>query len=212
MPLKGEKIDASGIPVPNPSFEYVWWGGRPQYWQTLYFDKTEGGKPLTSEELIAWDEQRRSCIPMELEPGFIKKAADGRRFTTLFTSECGLQAALCATLPYVQMQKDSVYTWSVSLAKEKRWKGIDDNGPKYKNPLRLRIWAGTRETPRTELLAVSAPIGHSDWRTYKFQWQPRKDSSSILLLEACFLSPYGQPYSGHLLLDNCSPIQQVRIR
>ena len=148
---------------------------------------------------------------MELEPGFIKKAADGRRFTTLFTSECGLQAALYTTLPYVQMQKDSVYTWSVSLAKEKRWKGTDDSGRKYKNPLRLRIWAGTREAPRTELLAVSAPIGHSDWRTYTFQWQPRQDSYSILLLEGWFLSPYGQPYSGHLLLDHCSPIQQVRI-
>lgn len=63
-----------------------------------------------------------------------------------------------------------------------------------------------------ELLAESPPVTHADWRTYSFELHSEKGNYDILLLEAGFLSPYGRPYDGHLLLDNSSRIQSVRIR
>jgi hypothetical protein len=212
LALKTERIDASGIPLANPSFEYVWFGGRPQYWETLIFEGPDAARHINKEEIMQWYNKDKRCLPFEVEPSFIKKAAKGKKFTALFTTKCDLRLGLATLLPYVQLQKDSAYSFSLSLSKEKRWKSLYGSGNKYKNPLRLRIWAGTQEAPRTELLAVSSPVTHSDWRTYSFELYPTKGDYDILLLEVGFLSPYGRPYDGHLLLDNCSRLQTVRIR
>jgi hypothetical protein len=54
----------------------------------------------------------------------------------------------------------------------------------YDQPLRLRIWGGP-EDQRSQLLAASPLINHTDWRTYKFEFVPKKEVRCITL-EAYF--------------------------
>jgi hypothetical protein len=54
----------------------------------------------------------------------------------------------------------------------------------------------------------SKPINHSDWKTYKFQFQPKEDYRFITL-NAFWETPVLMAYNGNILLDNLSHIKEI---
>jgi hypothetical protein len=75
----------------------------------------------------------------------------------------------------------------------------------YNQPVRIRIWGARSNCERSELLASSTPIDHTEWRTYTFQLRPRQQHR-FFIIEAFYPEAYEQPYRGNVLIDDCSPI------
>jgi outer membrane protein OmpA-like peptidoglycan-associated protein len=79
----------------------------------------------------------------------------------------------------------------------------------FNKPIVLRIWGGRNISEKRELLAESPAIGHTDWKTYSFEFNVKKDHD-FLILEAFYKTPTLLPYNGNILLDNASPyIKQI---
>lgn len=79
----------------------------------------------------------------------------------------------------------------------------------FNKPVVLRIWGGRNLSDKRELLAESPAIGHTDWRTYSFEFNVKRDHD-FFILEAFYKTPTLLPYNGNILLDNASPfIRQI---
>ena len=75
----------------------------------------------------------------------------------------------------------------------------------YNTPAILRIWGINQLCETQELLFESEPIDHQDWKKLLIQFSPQTQHSHIML-EAFFDKKIDEPYNGHILLDNISPI------
>jgi len=76
----------------------------------------------------------------------------------------------------------------------------------YLNPTIIRIWGSEKEFSRGELLAISDPITHSEWRQYTFQLHPGKEYS-FLVIEAYYSDEWKTPANGHVLIDNAKLVR-----
>lgn len=78
-------------------------------------------------------------------------------------------------------------------------------------PVRLRIWGGSRSWPKKEILAQSGPIESNEWKMYEFKLEPSRNHS-YFTIEAYYLNDMEEPYNGHVLVDNLSPITEVNCK
>lgn len=78
----------------------------------------------------------------------------------------------------------------------------------YNEPIKLVVWGINTLYEKLEKLDKSPLIGHTDWQTYIFTFQPEKECHYIKL-EAFYKEPILLPYNGNLLLDNASPIVPI---
>jgi len=140
-----------------------------------------------------------------------KRAMHGKRHLSLLASELKKRQQVTQLLTGL-LKQDSTYTFSLHLARSKHfWENLTPDGKQvdYKNPLRLRIWAGTEGDPNAELLAESPSIVDTDWRKFDFLLRPLENDYDRITLEAWYVSDFGEPYNGNILLDNLSAIEMV---
>lgn len=100
------------------------------------------------------------------------------------------------------------YQMSVYVAKADRFVSKDSQTRKianYTTPAILRIWGINEHCETQELLFESEPIDNSDWKKLSIQFSPQTQHSHIML-EAFFSKNIDDPYNGHILIDNLSPI------
>lgn len=108
--------------------------------------------------------------------------------------------------------KGKEYEFSLDLAHSitlKSGLSVDANDLKpFSEPAKLIIWAGNSAGEKGEVLAETAPIKHTTWKTRKFKFKPKK-SYSYIILEAYYNTPVTTFYNGNILIDNASPIKLV---
>ena len=146
-----------------------------------------------------------------LQPPTKKKAVHGERYLSLLASEKKKRQQVSQHLAGL-LKRDSIYSFSLDMARSKEfWENLEsrDQQADYKNPLRLRIWGGTKDNPNAELLAVSPSVVSTDWRKFDFVLQPLEDDYDWITLEAWYVSDFGEPYNGNILLDNLSAIEMM---
>ncbi len=74
----------------------------------------------------------------------------------------------------------------------------------YVTPTILRIWGGRRPCEKEELLAISQPITHEEWKAYQFKLSPEDFDYTFISFEAYYSGQY--PLIGNLLIDDVSNI------
>ena len=91
------------------------------------------------------------------------------------------------------------YSITLDLAHSKTYAG-------YNKPIKLRIWGGKSKCAKTQLLAETKFISHSDWETYTFQFVP-KETLHYIILEAFYTEGESFSHMGNILIDNIRPIK-----
>ncbi len=108
------------------------------------------------------------------------------------------------------LQMDKKYIFQIAMARSEQYLSFSRRSSNvntqvnYTTPTILRIWAGKEACQKMELLALSAPITHHDWKIYQFELFPQQDDYNFLILEAYYSGQY--PLIGNLLLDEASNI------
>lgn len=136
------------------------------------------------------------------------KAKSGKRFVGLHVYEEGGYERLAQDLAY-PLQKGSTYQFAISAAKAKKYRSPYSVGASA--PVILRVVGMDPLKGKSEILGQTPPIEHDFWYEYKFMLTPQNGDYDYLVLEAFFgkqeKSPY---YNGHVLLDDCSPILEIK--
>lgn len=211
---------ATSAPIPilalyNPSFEIGIFNSLPAGWTNTAptFITMQRTHPALAPNVFIRDGkihyQGRLSIaesaPTRLQPHH------GERYLSLLAAEDNRRQQVSQRLDGYLLQGFS-YTFSLHLARSKRFREEPTPGQKvadFKNPLRLRIWGGTRDMPNMELLAESPIVPQTEWQRYEFLLTPRERHYDWITLEAYYVSDIGKPYNGNLLVDNCSTIELV---
>lgn len=110
----------------------------------------------------------------------------------------------------IPLRAGQCYEITVDLARSPTYKSPTKSSLKeapYTTPTVLRILGGAGVCATNQLLAVSDPVAHSDWRRYSFKLEPKLEVRSIRL--EAFYSSAVMSYNGHILVDNLSTINEV---
>jgi hypothetical protein len=159
------------------------------------------GKPHESVFPSGWSSKTPDSTP-DLLPGAwgLKcPSQDGKTCVGLVTREDGTSEDLGQQLGEA-LKSGQCYTFSIYLAHSSYYRGYD-------KPVRLRVWGGTGNGRKDQLLDSSPLIDHSDWKNYKFEFTPTSELRYISL-EAYFGPGIFFKYKGNILLDNCSVIER----
>ena len=110
------------------------------------------------------------------------------------------------------MYAGKCYEFSIHLAKSDIYfsgTGPDDNTKSnFNSPVKLRIWGSNSLCEKTQLLAESGMVTHTEWQKYTFKFKPKRNYRYIML-EAFYKTPVLVPYNGNILLDNASDIVEI---
>ncbi len=113
-----------------------------------------------------------------------------------------------------QLEKDSVYTFSIWLAHASKYivpsfKKGKQRGTKTCNGITtLRVLGVNSKSRLNEVLAETRPIEHDEWREYTLWLNPRNiDCDQIVFSTGN--STVIDPYFGNLLIDNCAEIKML---
>jgi outer membrane protein OmpA-like peptidoglycan-associated protein len=101
------------------------------------------------------------------------------------------------------------YNFSAFLARSEQYKsGTSRSRNELENfvkPAVLQIWGGNSFCDKAELLGESPAVMNSDWKLYKFLFQPQRNYAYITI-EAFYKTPILEAYNGHVLVDGLSEI------
>lgn len=151
--------------------------------------------------------------PSDIHPtksfGVIKSAAEGETYVGMVTRDNATWEGIGQHLNNQVLYKGQTYVIQLKLAQSAQYVSVkrDDiyKEVNYHGPVVLRIWGGKDVCERTELLAVSPPIEHSDWRMYQLSFTPQTNLYFILI-EAYYNSRDETVSNGNLLVDDLSHI------
>lgn len=191
----------------NPSFE---WGPNnilPTGWINTApgFPTAVRSHPAVMRDLFYLEFIGTVPLTRDYPPPTNVKPHDGRRYLSLLASDEGKSQQVSQQME-TPLLRDSLYRFSVHLMRSKHfrdYKSAESKRLDFKNPLRLRVWGGTLQKPKMELLAESAAVVQTAWKRYHFDLLPQKAHYPCLTLEAWFVSDFGKPYNGNLLVDGC---------
>lgn len=205
IPIDFVQTDSNNITIQNPSFDINYYG-LSMAWGIHIFDNKQTKAPVRLPS-------GGMSLPLNYGVNNLYiKPSHGQDFASLIASKDGIWSGFSQTLTGASLKKGASYEFSLDLAFTKNyWEKLPGGyrGARYKNPLRLKIWAGTTADMRQELLGQTNAVVHDKWQRYTFRLAPLKDSYDTILLEATYVSDIGKPYNGNLLLDNCSAIVKI---
>ena len=147
-----------------------------------------------------WHSCKRGTTP-DILPGFWgvnKEASEGETYIGLITRDDGSWESIGQRLQS-PLNANECYSLKLDLARSDSYAG-------YLLPLKLVIWGGTSRCERTQLLAETITIKHTDWRTYNLTLYPEKPINYIII-EAQYMDGIFFHYKGNILLDALSPIK-----
>ena len=102
----------------------------------------------------------------------------------------------------------SCYEFSIYLSRSELYVSQSRSTHKetnYTTPARLRIWGGSSQCHKKELLGETTQVANTRWLKFNFSFEPSETHTHILL-EAFYNTPVLFPYNGNILVDNASPI------
>jgi hypothetical protein len=206
VPIVLPQVSSERIELFNPSFEPLF--NSSVQWRIVRFEKDKSTiKPKIKNKFFL------DYTPPILFPGsgYYRKAADGHGFGWLFTFKQGFSSGLVQTLyGGATIEQHQCYRFSLSAAFDPLIRRKNQVFKRHKNPLRLRIWGGVPEDPKRELLAQTNTITQSDWKTYEFELVPEQGNWTTITIEGFYVTDQGEPYDGHILVDNCSAIEKIK--
>ncbi len=131
--------------------------------------------------------------------GVYTEPSDGDTFMGLITRDNGEWESVGQRLSQ-PMKSGMCYSVKIDLAHSNTYSG-------YNQPVCLRIWGGKNRCGRSQLLATSEVVSHTDWVTYEFFLNP-KSQVNYIILEAYFPGNHiKKGHKGNILIDNCSEIE-----
>lgn len=151
--------------------------------------------------------------PPDIQPGFFGvslAAQDGKNYVSLAVRQDNTWEGIGQKLKS-PLKKGQSYAFSIWLTRSKTFiSAVQDQAEpvNFTAPTILKIWGYNTKTKREELLAQSAPVGHSKWVCYTFVLSPTLDDFDQIDLTAYYAPGY-ELKNGHLLLDNCSDIKLI---
>lgn len=129
--------------------------------------------------------------------GVYLEPADGETYVGLITRENGTWESIGQRITE-KLEEGDCYSISLMLARSETYMG-------YNNAIKLRIWGGDRKCRRTQLIAQTGLIEHTEWRRYAFSFTPEKNLR-YLIIEA-FHQEGEFSYSGNILVDDLSTVK-----
>lgn len=136
-----------------------------------------------------------------------KKAQQGNTYLGMVARDTDTWEAV-AQLLEMPLSADECYDFSIHLARSESYlshRKTDAVQIQFTQPIRLRIWGGNNYCDKSELLAETDIIEHTNWKKYKFKLKPLRECNFIML-EAFYMTPTLVAYNGNILMDNCSSI------
>lgn len=106
------------------------------------------------------------------------------------------------------LEEGSCYEFSIFLSRSELYESQSRTTHKetnYTTPARLRIWGGSSQCHKKELLGETTQISNTRWLKYNFTFEPTSTHTHIML-EAFYNTPVLFPYNGNILVDNASAI------
>lgn len=191
------------ITLQNPSFEDM---------------PRKGGDPLTS--IKSWHDCGLSKFPGESPPDIhpvpanawevSKDPYDGNTFLGMVTRYNDTYESLSQLLS-APLKGGVCYSFTAFLARSELYKSATHRNPDPENfvkPAVLLIWGGNSFCDKGELLGESPAVTNSDWKQYKFLFQPQR-TYMYITIEVFYKTPILEAYNGHILIDNFSEIVQT---
>jgi hypothetical protein len=153
-----------------------------------------------------------------MQPGAFnisKEAAHGNHFLSLKTTHKDAFDYVGQTFDEgVFLKKDSFYSIEIDLAFSKNFHHNDSTlfvKKKGNHPVYFIISGSNTATKSYEILIRTELVENSDWETYSFVLHPSKDNYDQIQLEV-YSDEVEKPGSfGHVLVDNCSVIQKIKL-
>ncbi len=141
-----------------------------------------------------------------------KAAIDGNTFVGMVTRGGNETWEMISQRLTSPLLPDRCYMFKINLARAEQYLSKEKRDPdhfyNFNKPVKLRIWGGTSACKKTQLLAESDPVAHTEWKEYTFRFKP-KDYYPYLLLEAFYKTPVLIPYNGNILIDNAGDIVEI---
>ncbi len=152
-----------------------------------------------------------SETPPDIQPGEFGvdlSAADGRNYVSLVVRDNETTEIIGQKLTQ-PMKKDSIYLIRLFVARSLSMVSPTKSSREsvnYATPAILKIWGGSRDCDKAQLLAQTVPIVNTEWEKIELMLQPGTEITHIFL-EACHKTPTLFAYNGNVLIDNISLTQ-----
>ncbi len=139
-----------------------------------------------------------------------KSAYDGPTYLGMVTRYNDTYESLSQALS-TPVQGGVCYSFSAFLARSEQYKSATTRSETVENfvrPAVLLIWGGNSFCDKAELLGESPGVSNSEWKQYKFLFQPQR-SHTYITIEAFYKTPILEAYNGHILVDALSDLVPV---
>lgn len=107
------------------------------------------------------------------------------------------------------LEIDSTYRMSLYLAYSENLSVAKQNGKSFGRPALLRVWGVNYIGKDKELLYVTQPVNHTQWRKYDLILKPVNNDYDEIIFEAFYDPDQSFAYNGNVLIDNISGITKV---
>ena len=191
------------ISLQNPSFE----------------DMPRKGTPFT-QPIKGWHDCGLTKFPAESPPDIhpvpayawevTKQPYDGLTFLGMVTRHNDTYESLSQILSS-PIQAGVCYNFSAFISRSELYKSATSRSEALENfvrPAVFQIWGGNSFCDKAELLGESPAVSNSDWKQYKFLFQPQR-THRYITIEAFYKTPILEAYNGHVLVDKLSELVPV---
>jgi len=141
-----------------------------------------------------------------------RKPLDGNTFVGMVTRGSNETWEMISQKLNSPMLQNKCYEFKISLAKSDVYLSKEKNDTthfyNFNKPVKLRIWGSSTACKKSQLLAESNPVNHSEWKEYTFRFKP-KQFWNYILLEVFYKTPVLVPYNGNILIDRASDLIEV---
>jgi hypothetical protein len=130
----------------------------------------------------------------------------GNTYLGMVTRDNNTWEAVGAELT-ASLDNEICYSFSIALCASDSYESVSrvtNLEANFIAPTVLRIWGSDDSCSRSELLAQSPPINHSEWQLYTFILKPTKDHYNHIVLEAFYPDNVSRFTNGNLILDAAS--------
>lgn len=153
-------------------------------------------EPSDARTPMGWFNCERGTTP-DILPGvygIYQEADEGDTYVGIITRADGSFESIGQRLS-AKLTKEKCYYFQLSLAQAEQYVG-------YEEPLKLRIWLGSKKCAKDQMIFESPFIDELDWKNFTVKFIPEK-TAKYIIIEA--YHP-GSGKKGHILLDNMTYI------
>jgi len=139
-----------------------------------------------------------------------KGPSDGKTYIGMVTRDNDTWEQISQRLTR-RIQKGKCYKFSIDAARSETYLSqsrVTDKPSNYVKPIKLRIYGGTENCGKEELLGETSLIKNTRWLNYSFRFEPVADYTYIIFV-AFYNTPTLVPYNGNILIDNASHIVRI---